>query len=37
MSRIKAHASDRLTNIREDNRRVQAMIKVKIVNIINQI
>lgn len=37
MLRIKAHTSDRLTNIREDNRRVQAMIKVKIVNIINQI
>lgn len=37
MSRIKAHTSDRLTNIREDNRRVQAMLKVKIINMINQI
>ena len=37
MSRIKAHTTDRLTNIREDNRRVQAMIKLKIVNLINQI
>jgi hypothetical protein len=37
MSRIKAHAGDRLTNIREDNRMVQSMIKVKIVNLINQI
>jgi IS5 family transposase len=37
MSRIKAHTTDRLTNIREDNRTVQAMIKVKIVNLINQI
>jgi hypothetical protein len=37
MSRIKAHTTDRLTNIREDNRKVQTMIKVKIMNVINQI
>jgi hypothetical protein len=37
MSRIKAHTTDRLTNIREDNRMTQTMIKLKIVNMINKI
>lgn len=37
MSRIKAHTTDKLSSKREDNRKVQALIKVKIVNLLNTI
>jgi transposase len=37
MSRIKAHTSDRLTNRNELNRQTQALLKVKIINILNNL